>query len=133
MISINQERTVNYFNIAIQLKSECFRCQQKYLLGITLGILIDVNPMLVLIPFAIGFALFVIQLVESSSLATDALLNIVYSNSLAAAILALSRMDTYSGGIKQLLFGDVLEITNLDLIIIGILLLARFVDLSISI
>lgn len=89
--------------------------------------------MLVLIPFAIGFAHFVIQLVDSSSLATDALLNIVYSNSLAAAILALSRMDTYSGGIKQFLFGDVLEINNLDLIIVGILLLARFVDLSISI
>ncbi len=110
-----------------------FQVSTKLLLGITLGILIDMNPLLVLIPIAIGFALFVIQLVESSSLATDALLNIVYSNSLAAAILALSRMDTYSGGIKQLLFGDVLEINNLDLIIVGILLLARFVDLSISI
>ncbi len=102
------------------------------LLGITLGILIGVNPMLILIPFAIGFALLVNQLVERSSLPTDALLNIVYSSSLAAAILALSRIETYRGGIRQLLFGDILGISNLDLIIVGILLLASIIYLSVS-
>ena len=93
------------------------------LLGITLGILIGVNPMLVLIPFAIVFALLINQLVERSSLPTDALLNIVYSSSLAAAILALSRIETYRGGIRQLLFGDILGISQLDLIIVTILLI----------
>ena len=45
------------------------------LLGITLGILLGVNPTLVLIPFAVLFALLVSQLVERSALPTDALLN----------------------------------------------------------
>ena len=49
------------------------------LLGITLGILLGLNPTLVLIPFAVLFALVVSRLVERSALPTDALLNIVYS------------------------------------------------------
>ena len=102
------------------------------LLGITLGILLGVNPMLVLIPFAVVFALLVNQLVERSSLPTDALLNIVYSSSLAAAILALSRVETYRGGIRQLLFGDILGISSLDLVVIGILLLSGLIYLSLT-
>tara|TARA_B100000674_G_scaffold451587_1_gene422475 strand:- start:158 stop:982 length:825 start_codon:yes stop_codon:yes gene_type:complete len=92
------------------------------LLGITLGILLGVNPTLVLIPFAVCFALMVNQLVERSSLPTDALLNIVYSSSLAAAILALSLVETYRGGIRQLLFGDILGISTIDLVAVVILL-----------
>lgn len=102
------------------------------LLGITLGILLGVNPMLVLIPFAVVFALLVNQLVERSSLPTDALLNIVYSSSLAAAILALSRVETYRGGIRQLLFGDILGISSLDLVVIGILLLSGLIYLGLT-
>ena len=102
------------------------------LLGITRGILLGVNPMLVLIPFAVVFALLVNQLVERSSLPTDALLNIVYSSSLAAAILALSRVETYRGGIRQLLFGDILGISSLDLVVIGILLLSGLIYLGLT-
>ncbi len=102
------------------------------LLGITLGILIGVNPTLVLIPFAVVFAILVNQLVERSSLPTDALLNIVYSTSLAAAILFLSLVETYRGGIRQLLFGDILGVSALDLIVIALLLAAALIYLSLS-
>ena len=102
------------------------------LLGITLGILIGVNPTLVLIPFAVVFAILVNQLVERSSLPTDALLNIVYSTSLAAAILFLSRVESYRGGIRQLLFGDILGVSSLDLVVIGMLLAAALIYLSLS-
>ena len=102
------------------------------LLGVTFGILIGVNPTLVLIPFAIIFAILVSQLVEKSSLPTDALLNIVYSSSLAAAILALSFVEHYRGGIRQLLFGDILGVSNLDLVVVAILLVAAVVYLSLS-
>ena len=102
------------------------------LLGITVGILIGVNPTLVLIPFAVVFAILVNQLVERSSLPTDALLNIVYSSSLAAAILFLSLVESYRGGIRQLLFGDILGVSSLDLIVIGILLAAALIYLSLS-
>ena len=102
------------------------------LLGITLGILLGVNPTLILIPFAVLFALLVSQLVERSALPTDALLNIVYSSSLALAILALSRVKTYRGGIQQLLFGDILGISTLDVVVIAGFLLASVIYLSFS-
>ena len=102
------------------------------LLGITLGILLGVNPTLVLIPFAVLFALLVSQLVERSALPTDALLHIVYSSSLAIAILALSRVETYRGGIQQLLFGDILGISRLDVIVIAAFLVASVIYLGLS-
>lgn len=102
------------------------------LLGITVGILLGINPTLVLIPFAVVFALLVHQLVQRSALPTDALLNIVYSSSLAAAVLALSLVETYRGGIQQLLFGDILGISWVDLGVIGGLLLVALLYLSLS-
>lgn len=102
------------------------------LLGITLGILLGINPTVVLIPFAVVFALLVNQLVERSALPTDALLNIVYSSSLAAAVLALSLVETYRGGIQQLLFGDILGISWVDLGVIGGLLLVALLYLTLS-
>ncbi|MFN9628781.1 MAG: metal ABC transporter permease [Cyanobacteriota bacterium] len=91
------------------------------LLGISLGIVLNVNPTLVLIPFAVVFALLVNALVERSRLPADALLNIVYSSSLAFAVVALSLVETYRGGIQQLLFGDILGISWPDLALIGVL------------
>jgi zinc/manganese transport system permease protein len=73
------------------------------LLGITLGILLGIDPTLVLIPFAVVFALLTNQLVRRSRLPADALLNIVYSSSLAIAVVALSVLHVYKGGIQQLL------------------------------
>ena len=102
------------------------------LLGITFGILIGVNPTLILIPFAVIFAILVNELVERSSLPTDALLNIVYSSSLAAAILALSLVEHYRGNIRQLLFGDILGVSNFDLVVVGFLLAAAVIYLGLS-
>jgi len=93
------------------------------LLGISLGILLGLNPTVVLIPFAVLFALGVNQLAGRSQLPTDALLNIVYSSSLALAVLLLSRVRTYKGGIQQLLFGDILGVSWPDLGVILALLL----------
>jgi zinc/manganese transport system permease protein len=68
------------------------------------------------------FALLVNQLVQRSRLPTDALLNIVYSSSLAFAVVVLSLVESYRGGIQQLLFGDILGISWGDLWVIGGLL-----------
>jgi zinc/manganese transport system permease protein len=102
------------------------------LLGITLGILLGISPTLVLIPFAVVFALLVNQLVQRSQLPTDALLNIIYSSSLAGAVLVLSLLETYRGGIQQLLFGDILGISWGDLALIGVLLAGGLVYLLLS-
>ena len=94
------------------------------LLGISLGVLLGVEPTLVLIPFAVLFALVVGQLVERSRLPSDALLNIVYSSSLAIAVVLLRLLGSRGGTLEQLLFGDILAVSWADLALEGLLLLA---------
>jgi zinc/manganese transport system permease protein len=92
------------------------------LLGLSLGIVIGLDPTLVLIPFAVLFALGVHRLVNNSRLPADALLNIVYSSSLALAVLTLSRARGFQGGLERLLFGDILGVSWHDLRLILLLL-----------
>jgi zinc/manganese transport system permease protein len=94
------------------------------LLGIALGVSLRLDPTVVLIPFAVLFALGVNQLARRSRLPGDALLNIVYSSSLALAVVALSRLPGWKGGLQQLLFGDILGVTPRDLALLATLLLA---------
>ncbi|MEB3182794.1 MAG: metal ABC transporter permease [Cyanobacteriota bacterium] len=93
------------------------------LLGISAALLLGLNPTLVLVPFAVLFALGIDRLSRRSRLPTDALLNIVYSSSLALAMLALSRLPSGQGGIEQLLFGDILGVGWPDLALLLLLLL----------
>ena len=93
------------------------------LLGIVLAILLGLDPTLVLIPFAVLFALVVSALVRRSQLPADALLNIVYSSSLAVAVVALSFVRQAKGSLQQLLFGDILGVSWLDLGLLALLLL----------
>jgi len=102
------------------------------LLGITAGILLGLPPTVVLVPFAVLFALGVDRLARRSRLPTDALLNIVYSSSLALAVLVLSRVRSYRGGIEQLLFGDILGVSWFDLALILLLLIGAGAYLLLS-
>jgi zinc/manganese transport system permease protein len=92
------------------------------LLGISLGLLLGLNPTLVLIPFAVGFALLVARLVERSRLPTDALLNVVYSSALAIAVVVLTALPGQRGRLEQLLFGDILAVGWSDLALLAFLL-----------
>lgn len=93
------------------------------LLGISLGLVLGLNPTAVLIPFAVVFALLVGQLVQRSSLPADALLNIVYSSALAIAVVVLSLVPGRRNSLEQLLFGDILAVSWMDLALIASLLL----------
>jgi len=93
------------------------------LLGISIGLLIGINPSVVLLPFAVLFALGVTYLLERTRLWTDALLNIIYSSSLAIAIIILSFVGEYKGGLNNLLFGDILAVRELDLVFSSLLLI----------
>jgi zinc transport system permease protein len=81
------------------------------------------DPSWVLLPFAVVFALVVTYFLERTQLWTDALLNIIYSSSLAVGIILLSFRDEYQGGITNILFGDILAVQTADLIF-GTVLLA---------
>ncbi|NJK52608.1 MAG: metal ABC transporter permease [Leptolyngbyaceae cyanobacterium SU_3_3] len=102
------------------------------LLGISIGLLLGLNPSVVLLPFAVAFALIVTYLLERTLLWTDALLNIIYSSSLAIAIITLSFVGQYKGGLHHLLFGDILAVQELDLVFSSLLLIICVVFIGLT-
>jgi zinc transport system permease protein len=111
------------FTILRQLSFFSDALGHSALLGISIGFLLGLNPSVVLLPFAVVFALAVTYLLEHTRLWTDALLNIIYSSSLALAIITLSFVGQYKGGINNLLFGDILAVRELDLVFSALLLI----------
>lgn len=111
------------FTILRQLSFFSDALGHSALLGISIGLLLGANPSVVLLPFSVAFALIVTYLLERTRLWTDALLNVIYSSSLAIAIIALSFVGQYKGGLNNLLFGDILAVRELDLVFSVLLLL----------
>ena len=88
------------------------------MLGVSLGIILGISsPTAVVLPFALLFALGVTYLIEKTDLWTDALLNLIYSSSLAISVIVLSLSGEFQGNIQTLLFGDILALSPSDLII----------------
>jgi zinc/manganese transport system permease protein len=111
------------FTILRQLSFFSDALGHSALLGISLGLLLGLNPSLILLPFAVIFAFGIAYLLQRTELWTDALLNIVYSSSLAVGIIILSFVDEYKGSINSLLFGDILAVGDRELILSSFLLL----------
>jgi zinc/manganese transport system permease protein len=120
------------FTILRQLSFFSDALGHSALLGISVGLLIGINPSVVLLPFAVCFALGVTYMLERTRLWTDALLNIIYSSSLAIAIIVLSFVGQYKGGLNNLLFGDILAVQELDLVLSSLLLIVCTVFMGLS-
>ncbi|MEM8805949.1 MAG: metal ABC transporter permease [Cyanobacteria bacterium P01_G01_bin.38] len=120
------------FTILRQLSFFSDTLGHSALLGISIGFLLGLDPSWVLMPFTVMFALGVTYFLEHTDLWTDALLNIVYSASLAIGIILLSLREDYQGGINTLLFGDILAVQTGDLMFSGVLLVvcALFIALT---
>jgi zinc/manganese transport system permease protein len=102
------------------------------LLGIVLGLLLNLDPTLTLLPFTVLFGLGVIYLTSQTDLWNDAVLNIIFSASLALAVIALSFVKTYQGNLMNLLFGDILAIQPRDLLLSSLVLLISAISLALT-
>lgn len=120
------------FTILRQLSFFSDALGHSALLGISIGMLLGVNPSVVVLPFAVVFALGVTYLLEHTRLWTDALLNIIYSSSLAIAIITLSFVGQYKGGLNNLLFGDILAVRELDLVFGVVMLIVCIVFIGLT-
>lgn len=120
------------FSILRQLSFFSDALGHSALLGLVVGLLLGQDPKWILLPFAVVFGLVVNGLLRWVNLPTDALLNIVYSGSLALAIIGLTFTDAYRGRLTQLLFGDILGTTQIDLWITGSLLLLSGIYLGLT-
>jgi len=80
------------------------------LLGITLGLLTDLDPTLALVTGSVGLAILLLPLQFATRLSADTLLGIVSHGTLAVGLVALSLADGVRVDLMGYLFGDLLAI-----------------------
>lgn len=85
------------------------------LLGIAIGILLDMNLQLAVIASSVLFAVVLILLQRNKTLSTDTLLGILAHSTLAFGMLILSLSSTVQINLVGYLFGDLLTISTVDL------------------
>ncbi|WP_414519536.1 metal ABC transporter permease [Nostoc sp. PCC 9305] len=87
------------------------------LVGVALGVLLQINPTWMLLPFTLVFGLIVLYFIDKTDLASDSVLSIVLSGALAIGLILTSLIKGYRGNLMAVLFGDILAIDTTDLIL----------------
>ena len=87
------------------------------LVGVALGVLLQLNPTWMLLPFTLVFGLVVLYLIDQTNLSSDSVLSVVLSGALALGVLLTSLIQGYRGNLMGVLFGDILAIDATDLIL----------------
>jgi zinc transport system permease protein len=87
------------------------------LVGVVLGVLLQLNPTWMLLPFTLIFGVIVLYLIDKTDLASDSVLSIVLSGALAIGVILTSFIQGYRGNLMGVLFGDILAIDATDLIL----------------
>jgi zinc transport system permease protein len=87
------------------------------LVGVALGVLLQLNPTWMLLPFTLIFGVIVLYFVDKTDLGSDSVLSIVLSGALAIGIILSSLIQGYRGNLMAVLFGDILAIDITDLIL----------------
>lgn len=93
------------------------------LVGIVLGVLLQIEPTWMVLPFTIIFGLAVLYLIDHTDLWSDNILSIVLSGTLAIGVILASFIQGYRGNLIGILFGDILAISQTDLVLTLLLLL----------
>ncbi|MBD1214334.1 MAG: metal ABC transporter permease [Dolichospermum circinale Clear-D4] len=99
------------------------------LVGVALGVLLNTNPTWMLLPFTLIFGVVVLYLIDKTDLASDSVLSIVLSGSLAIGVILTSFIRGYRGNLMGVLFGDILAIDNTDLILTLLVLVSSSIFL----
>jgi zinc transport system permease protein len=99
------------------------------LVGVALGVLLQVNPTGMLLPFTLLFGVVVLYFIDKTDLASDSVLSIVLSGALAIGVILTSLIKGYRGNLMAVLFGDILAIDTTDLILTLIVLVGSSIFL----
>lgn len=95
---------------------------QSALLGVVLAYLLELDPTLGLVLFAVLLATALWALEEQQLLPTDTILSTLAHGALAAGLVILSFVDWLRIDLLAYLFGDILAVSRLDLWILALLL-----------
>lgn len=84
------------------------------LLGVALGLLLEINLNLAIIVLCVGLAAVLVTLQKKHIIATDTLLGILAHSALSLGLVAVSFLDDVRIDLMAYLFGDLLAISQLD-------------------
>ncbi|MCG9724280.1 zinc ABC transporter permease subunit ZnuB [Vibrio brasiliensis] len=90
------------------------------LMGLALGLLLDINLYLALIVCCLALAVLLVTLQRQQLVATDTLLGILAHSALSLGLVAVSFLDNVRIDLMSYLFGDLLAVTSQDLVYIYI-------------
>ncbi|OUL37063.1 ABC transporter permease [Nostoc sp. T09] len=99
------------------------------LVGVALGVILQLNPTGMLLPFTLIFGVIVLYFIDKTDLASDSVLSIVLSGALAIGVILTSLIKGYRGNLMGVLFGDILAIDATDLILTLLVLLGSSIFL----
>ena len=87
------------------------------LAGVAIGLLFNGEPLVTGVLYAVLFALLVYVLEKHTNLAPDSLIGVLFTSSLALGLLLMNLKPGYQPDLISFLFGNILTITNVDLIL----------------
>ncbi len=90
------------------------------LAGVAAGILLSINPLLTAIVVSALFAAIIHFLQKKYKLSGDTAIGILFTSGMALGVLLISTQPGYQPELMSFLFGNILAITNMELIIIGV-------------
>ncbi len=85
------------------------------LLGVALGFLLGVNPLVGVVGVCVALALALVGLQGRRTLASDTVLGILSHSSLSLGLVAIAFLETLRVDLVAYLFGDILSVTHADL------------------
>ncbi|AWJ84040.1 zinc ABC transporter permease [Azospirillum sp. TSH58] len=85
------------------------------LLGVALGFLLGVNPLIGVVGVCVALALALVGLQRRRALASDTVLGILSHSSLSLGLVAIAFLETLRVDLVAYLFGDILSVTASDL------------------
>ncbi|MCF8526517.1 MAG: metal ABC transporter permease [Candidatus Nanopelagicales bacterium] len=89
--------------------------------GIAAAVVLDINP-IIGAAFAAGVMVLAIEVVHrQTALSEDTSIGLLFVGMLALGVVIISRLDSYSGSLTSILFGDALGVTAADLVWQGVL------------
>lgn len=91
------------------------------LAGVAIGIILSVNPLLVALVFSVFFAVIIFYLQHHYKLSSDTAIGILFTSGMAAGVLLISLQPGYQPELISFLFGNILSITQSELVIIAII------------
>lgn len=102
------------------------------LVGVAIGVLASVNPVIVALLVAIFFTVVIFFLEKRYRFSSDTSIGIIFTSGMALGVLLMSLKSGYQPELISFLFGNILAITNLEMWLIVCLSLIIFVFIFVN-